>query len=75
MNEMTFIDLSENQLTGTLPTTLLANATGSNKIVVDLSSNLISGIMPTTSLSRFPRLSINLADNRITCINSKDRST
>jgi hypothetical protein len=64
LSEMTSIDL----FTSTLPA-MLANATGARTIVVDLTSDLISGTVPSTSLSRFPCLSINLAD---TGINSND---
>ena len=64
MPEITFIDLSYNQLSGNLPESLLARSSRVEKIVLDLSHNQIEGTVPR-SLAKLQRLSLQLNDNKI----------
>jgi Leucine-rich repeat (LRR) protein len=64
LSDMLYLDLAFNELSGTIPPTLLAASPVDEKVVVDLSHNKIGGTVPA-DLSRIPRLSLQLQDNRI----------
>jgi Leucine-rich repeat (LRR) protein len=64
LSTLVYLDLSFNELSGTIPPTLLAGAPVDEKIVVDLTHNKIDGTVPA-DLSRLSRLSLQLQDNRI----------
>ena len=64
---MTYVDLSENSLSGEIPLSFLESVSDEEKIVVDLSSNKIEGSVPR-ELSRLGRLTIHLKDNHISDI-------
>jgi len=68
-SNLVYVDLSANQLTGSVPSTLLGGAPDDEKVVIDLSSNMINGVVPA-ELGRLSRLSLQLQDNRITEIDS-----
>jgi Leucine-rich repeat (LRR) protein len=62
---LSFLDLSENDFSGTIPDDFLAKVPQSASISVDLRQNRIGGTLPTSLASRFTQLSIDLADNEI----------
>ena len=62
-----FLDVSYNQLTGTVPATLMENSTAQEKIFIDLSNNHLSGTVPA-DLKRLERLQIHLQNNQITAL-------
>ena len=79
LTSLQYLDLSHNQITGTLPSTFLDSSrsarnraatnssTGSDKsFVVDLSDNSLQGTVPLEWADGFSSLSIKLHDNRIT---------
>jgi len=57
------IHLNHNNLTGTIPTTLLKKAHSGRYISVNLTSNMLNGTIPS-ELVRFTNLSLDLTDNR-----------
>jgi Leucine-rich repeat (LRR) protein len=61
---ITTIDLSKNELTGTIPGDFIDQGSATASIKVDLSFNQIGGTLPA-SLSKFSNLFINLAENQI----------
>ena len=64
------LDLSDNQLTGTIPNTFLQEIVPEQIIVVDLSSNVLSGEVPA-SLARLDSLTLYIRDNEIENIPSQ----
>lgn len=65
MRQLTSLKLDSNQLTGTLPLDFLANSGMlESRIEVGLSFNQLEGAVPT-SFSRFNKLVVNLAGNKI----------
>jgi Leucine-rich repeat (LRR) protein len=60
-----FLDLSYNQLSGSVPPTLFANIAGYQKVVADFSFNQLKGAVPE-QLSRLERLTLQLRGNKIT---------
>lgn len=64
------LDLSDNQLTGSIPDSFLTLIPFSAELEVDLSSNQLTGAIPT-DLTRFLNLNIYLKDNKLTEINEK----
>lgn len=70
LNDLIYLDLSFNKLTGSIPTTLFTNTATEEKLVADFSSNLLVGTLPA-ELARHPRLSLQVQDNQITGVNSE----
>eukprot|EP00934_Nitzschia_sp_Nitz4_P002906 Nitzschia sp. Nitz4//scaffold6_size259037//65754//69050//NITZ4_001056-RA/size259037-processed-gene-0.63-mRNA-1//-1//CDS//3329556839//2896//frame0 len=64
---MLYLDVSNNKLTGTIPSELLASATDSEKVVLDISSNRLSGTMPG-DLTHLHKLAIQAGGNHFTAI-------
>ena len=62
------LDLSDNQLVGSIPSNFLASVPSDQSLLVDLSSNLLSGELPS-NLTRFEDVTIYLRDNRFDSIN------
>jgi len=56
------LDLSRNELEGTIPVTFLDKIPSSTRVEVDISQNMLSGSVPA-HLNRFDRLNIYLHDN------------
>jgi Leucine-rich repeat (LRR) protein len=67
---LSFLGLSNNQLTGSLPSNLLASVSGDQSVVVDLSANKLSGKIPR-ELSRLSMLSLQVENNQISDIDSE----
>ena len=65
LDQLIFLDLSHNQLTGSVPTTLFESVPGNQKAVADFSFNKLSGAVPQ-ELGRLGRLTLQLKGNRIT---------
>jgi hypothetical protein len=65
LSDLEYVDLSSNQLTGTVPPTLLAGSPRDKKVLVDLSKNNLAGMVPA-DIGRLSRLTILLQDNQIT---------
>merc|ERR1719223_1697333 len=63
------IDLSSNQLTGEISSSLLESMDPKDEVFVDISDNLITGAIPA-ELKNFEKLDINFADNYFTAIDS-----
>lgn len=61
---LAFLDLSDNQLYGEVPSNFLESTNSTEKVFVDLSKNDLSGTVPA-DLQRLERLSIRLMDNKI----------
>lgn len=70
MERLNVLSLSNNQLTGSLPSSLLAFVMEDQNVVVDLSSNRLSGVIPR-ELSRLSNLSLRVEDNTISGIDSE----
>merc|ERR1712194_831602 len=70
LGQLSYLDLSHNQLGGTVPPSLLGGSAPDVKIVVDLSHNQIEGEVPG-ALTRHTRLSIQLQENKITSIDPR----
>lgn len=72
LSNLLYLDLSFNELSGTVPATLLTDAPvdENEKVVVDFAHNKIDGTIPA-DLSRISRLSLQLQDNRISEIDPK----
>jgi Leucine-rich repeat (LRR) protein len=62
-----FLDLSHNQLSGSVPPSLFADADGENKVVADLSDNRLTGAVPA-DLARLSRLTLQLKNNQISSV-------
>jgi Leucine-rich repeat (LRR) protein len=64
LTALTFLDLSGNELTGTIPTSSLGNFT--NLMHLDLSDNVLSGMIPTSFLGNLTNLMhLDLSDNSL----------
>ncbi|KAL3925428.1 MAG: hypothetical protein SGILL_000414 [Bacillariaceae sp.] len=61
------LDLSDNQLVGSIPSNFLASVQSDQSLLLDLSSNLLSGELPG-NLTRFKDVTIYLRDNRFNSI-------
>jgi hypothetical protein len=60
-----FLDLSDNSISGTIPSSFLESSNITNRVIeVVLDNNNIEGLIPS-SLAKFSRLDIRLSDNRI----------
>eukprot|EP00535_Pseudo-nitzschia_heimii_P003205 CAMPEP_0197176250 /NCGR_PEP_ID=MMETSP1423-20130617/2240_1 /TAXON_ID=476441 /ORGANISM="Pseudo-nitzschia heimii, Strain UNC1101" /LENGTH=1185 /DNA_ID=CAMNT_0042625597 /DNA_START=361 /DNA_END=3918 /DNA_ORIENTATION=- len=70
LGQLSYLDLSHNQLIGTIPPSLLGGTAPTLKVVVDLSHNQIRGEIPD-ALGRLTRLSIQLQENQITGIDPR----
>jgi Leucine-rich repeat (LRR) protein len=64
LRDLIYVDVSHNQLTGSVPSTLFGGVADDEKVVADLSSNKLSGTVPG-DLSRLSRLSLQVEGNRI----------
>lgn len=64
---LTYVDLSNNALVGTIPPTMLMNTDTSKKVFLSLSNNRLTGEIPG-NLAAIPKLSLNVANNEITSI-------
>ncbi|KAL3915907.1 MAG: hypothetical protein SGILL_005427, partial [Bacillariaceae sp.] len=69
LDRLVYLDFSYNQLTGEIPSSMLASAPSDEKVVVDLSHNKIGGSVPG-DLGRLSLLSIQLQDNFIMEVDS-----
>lgn len=65
------LDLSENELTGAIPTNFLERASMRKPIEVDLSSNKLTGGLPSELDDRFDNLVIYARDNLLTKLPNK----
>jgi Leucine-rich repeat (LRR) protein len=70
LGELIFLDLSHNRLSGSVPTTLFAQAAGNQKVVADFSFNKLSGAVPE-ELGRLGRLTLQLKGNKITHVDDQ----
>lgn len=67
MPRLSYVDLSNNALVGTIPPTMLMNADPNKKIFLSLSNNRLTGEIPG-NLVTLQKLSLNVANNEITSI-------
>jgi hypothetical protein len=70
VKSVSYMDLSNNQLSGSIPSTFLKSVDEQEKIVVDLSNNRIEGAVPR-ELARLSRMTIHLNDNKISGIDEE----
>ena len=65
--QLEYIDLSNNDLSGPVPLTLLQRAPKDDKIVVDAANNALTGTVPA-QLASFAELSVHLTGNKISAL-------
>ena len=66
-SQLISLDLSENMLSGPIPTNLLEKSSGNSDIFIDLSDNQLTGTVPA-SLNRFEQLTLYLRNNNFEAI-------
>jgi hypothetical protein len=69
LGDLIYLDLSHNQLTGPVPSTLFGSAADDEKAVADFSFNKLSGTVPG-DLSHLSRLSLQVEGNYISGVDS-----
>ena len=67
MPHLTYVDISNNAFSGTIPPTMLMNADQTKKVFLSLLNNKLTGEIPG-NLASIPKLSLNIANNEITSI-------
>jgi Leucine-rich repeat (LRR) protein len=67
--DLIYLDLSNNQLTGGIPSGFLSDVDDQVKVVANLAGNQLTGTIPSV-LGRLSLLSLQLKNNKITGINS-----